>query len=291
VRLRPHDGITIVESQQQRYTFSHVQPCARKFFQALGKHSSMSSVLERLFCKDLIEDKEWLQENVDKLNDANSKQVEQIQELTDSNRQLERENQQLTSELTSAGMQIKELNADIEFYLNRIDALEGMLEAAIQIPDVTDLVPPGIEKALVKPYEHPEFIREEPNRPKRVYNVVCGDLEYWGLPKATWIDLIDRIRPVVREAHGWPDVPVNDCENWAASMSNFMANALRKTELDKQGALFIAWSPLHAYCGFVDSELRVWIFDPMGGPDYMRGELGVDAFPDKYDTRSVWFTG
>jgi hypothetical protein len=121
-----------------------------------------------------------------------------------------------------------------------------------------------------------------------VYDLEVGDLQYVTWSKDVWLAIIDMMRPFVKEIHGRSEVPINDCENFAASMANFTAHAFRNADLDMQGALFIAWSYKHAYNGFVDLEGKAWIFDPMQ-TDYMIGELGQNL-GEMYETKMIWFT-
>lgn len=181
---------------------------------------------------------------------------------------------------------VKDLTEDGEYYKGQSEALKEMLAASISIPDISVLLE-GAAWGIVEPYQHPELGRVH-NR-KMVYDLEGGDLQYETWPKNVWLSLIEAIQPEVKRVLGKPKFPVNDCENFAATMVNFMAHAFRKAGLSRQGAVFIAWGYKHAYCGFVDLEGRAWIFDPMLD-NYMVGELG-QPLGEMYVTKDIWFQG
>lgn len=193
-----------------------------------------------------------------------------------------------------SGLDVKEvfwervvkLEKDVNWYRSRVEALEEILTTSIVVPDISDILE-TVETGEVEPYNHPELGRVV--NQKMVYDLEVGDLKYMTLSLATWTAIIDVLRPIVEEIHGRPQFPVDDCDNWSASMSWIAQQAFMRAGADLQGALFIAWGYKHSYNGFIDTEDKVWIFDPMLD-DYMVGELG-QPLGRMYETKDIWFQG
>lgn len=240
---------------------------------------------ENLFCGRLKTENEQLKIALADKDTSLAEAQEKIKTLEEDVKTLTSDYAELQDELGEALVKIKDLEADVAWYVNRVKGLEEALAASITIPDIAGLL--DDTSGIVEPYQHPELGRVDSVTKKMIYDLEVGDLQYLTWSKDVWLAVIELIRPEVKKVLGIVKPEISDCENWAATMSNFIAHAFRNAGLDKQGAVFIAWSRKHAYNGFVDLDGKAWIFDPMF-TEYLIGELGSTPEP-MYKTTDIWF--
>ena len=172
---------------------------------------------------------------------------------------------------------ILKLSEDCAYYEERVENLTEALSKSIQIPyfeiDESELI-------VVKVAEEDVF--------KAYDDFVFADLEYYLLPKEKWLEILPQIQAQVKYALKWFQYPVSDCDDYAYVMGAFTTIAFRKAGLDRQGAFMITWQKnKHAYNAYMDTEGRVWIYEPQSGRTV--GELGETE--DPYDTDMIWIPG
>lgn len=242
--------------------------------------------LEKVFGNRIIDELENERVRGDEAVAMISELNEKIEENNKALKAFDSAVQEYMIQVTALEEKVEDLTEDSEYYKRQNKTLKEMLATSISIPDI-GLFLEGAPWSVVEPYQHPELGRVHNH--KMVYDLEVGDLEYLTWSKDVWLSLIDAIQPEMKRVLGRAEVPITDCENFAATMVNFMSHAFRKEGLGKQGAVFLAWNYKHAYCGFLDLEGRTWIFDPML-ENYMIGELG-QPLGEMYDTTDIWFQG
>ena len=176
---------------------------------------------------------------------------------------------------------ILKLTEDCTYYEKRVETLTVSLaeerKESIKIPvfeideDKLMVMKPSSD-AVFKPYD----------------DFVYADLEYYTLSKSEWDSILPSIQEQVKKALTCYEHPVSDCDDWAYVMGGFVTVAFRKSGLDRQGAFMVTWQKnRHAYNAYMDTEGRVWIYEPQSGRTV--GELGKTE--DPYDTDMIWIPG
>lgn len=169
--------------------------------------------------------------------------------------------------------QNEKLLEDVAYLEARMKKLLGSNADVIIIPDISTFT---TEKVILKPYGDKMLSK---------YDLLCADLEYYALPKDSWLTICSLIqREVSSVLKEWKQ-SISDCDDWALLMNSFVAIAFVEAEMDKQGAFTVAWSPKHAYNTFTDDEGTTWVYEPQS--NIVKGVLGETDAP--YDTKMVWF--
>jgi len=122
----------------------------------------------------------------------------------------------------------------------------------------------------------------------KIYNLVYADSGYYTFPKEQWVELLEVVQPVLIKCIGKYIPETVDCDNYSLSMYHFVSKTFMNAGYDKQGAFMIVWSKKHAYNAFMDTEGKVWVYEPQTGK--VIGEI-EDMVDDIYESDKVWFPG
>lgn len=116
------------------------------------------------------------------------------------------------------------------------------------------------------------------------YGYRAADYEYRVYQKEKWVELCDAVYTEVKKVHPKWIQEVGDCNNYANTFNALVALAFRGSGAPKQGFFLTLWSRTHAYNGFVDDSLDVWILEPQSG----RVIGQINEVDDPYVTRDVF---
>jgi hypothetical protein len=178
--------------------------------------------------------------------------------------QLEVDNRKLIEEK-------EKLSRDVEYLTKRLRKLSIALGESVYVHDVSKFVVP---RKVVKPYE---VILG--------YNLLAADLEYYAFTFDNWKSILGLVHSeVYNQLKAWK-TNVSDCDDWALLTVAFTVPCFVKAGLDKQGALSVVWSGVHAYNMFVDFDGVFWVYEPQ--TNRVVGRLGETSYP--YDSRIIWF--
>ena len=119
------------------------------------------------------------------------------------------------------------------------------------------------------------------------YDLVIADNEYMSMPMEDWYTLLSRIHKNLIYKYKWTK-DIFDCDDIALLYSSILSYSSYKAGMIKQPAFGIAWSNTHAFNVLIDSEDRVWIYEP--GSNTVIGRLGNNN-GDTYDVKRIWFLG
>ena len=119
---------------------------------------------------------------------------------------------------------------------------------------------------------------------------VRADLKYNLFTKSDWVKILSVVHPLVKEALVRWEKDISDCDNWSSVMSAFVSIAFKKSGYLVQGAFAIAHTTIdepsrHAYNLFVDTDHRVWLYEPQN--NRLMGEMKDGD--EVYRTGYVWF--
>ena len=117
------------------------------------------------------------------------------------------------------------------------------------------------------------------------YDLVVADREYVTYSICNWMAILTRLhKNLVSEYNYLKDIW--DCDDCAILYSTILAFSAYKAGLSNQPAFAIAWSDTHAFNLFVDSNNRIWIYEPQ--VDVVIGELGIYKAA-LYNVKRIWF--
>ena len=103
------------------------------------------------------------------------------------------------AEKEALGYRVRDLKADIDYFMQRVDALTEALSGCIHI-DAAEV--DEDELYVVEPYQHPLLGAVDPVTKKMVYDLLVADLEYYALPYDTWIRVLAPIQGAVEDTLG-----------------------------------------------------------------------------------------
>lgn len=247
----------------------------------------MWDFLRSIFCGDLQRQIEALESEVDRLSRELRLCSETLQDATEELAEKTVQITNLNGTINTLQGEIDSLESDIDQYVIRINALEEGLAKAVTIPDVSAFLEP---RQVVKPFEHPELGRVDPDTHKMIYDLEVSDIEYYAFTKENWLQLLDLVKQEVKRVLGTSSIPMTDCDNYSELTSTICHKAFIDAGLDRHGAVFVAHKEgVHAYNGFIDTDGKVWIYDSMM-LNSLIGELG--STPENlYKTTDIWFSG
>jgi hypothetical protein len=207
------------------------------------------SFLKAKLCKDC-------EKQIEELNLANSKLNNLVLELQNQLSQLQ-----------------QKYNDDVQYYEERIKTLTELLMKGLTLPDLSDF---KSKATLIEPHQ---IIWKY-----GFYNSSFADLNYYALDFESWKSVLTKISRTF--VANWTN-EVFDCDDFALMFNAMLIYSVYKSGFDKQLAFGIAWSKTHAYNIFIDSNNKVWIYEPQ--TNQIVGELGKTLAP--YDTIEIWFMG
>jgi len=219
----------------------------------------------------------------DKYKDLLSEEKTKNRILQAQNGQLEAQVIGLTAETEALLNQVegliernKKLQADADWYKERMRTLENALEDSVIIPDI----PLNQEDLTLYKFE---------GWPFQTYDTKLADIEYYMLPYDKWVEILTPIQEEVSKALGRYKPSVNDCDDFAYVMGASVALFFTNAGIDRQGAFMVVWditgANRHAYNAFMDDTGTAWIYESQNGE--IIGKLGET--PDPYDSNWVWF--
>jgi len=221
--------------------------------------SSLFSFLESLFCVNCYKEIEELKE--DKLI------------LTRNYQSLMMEKLQLVLNCNKDSLELHQKIRELETLLDRLE--EAGLES-FNWPKIPNYNYATYDVSGVKDFYDVEFVR--------------ADIRYLLFSKEDWVEILNVIHPLVKEALTRWEVDISDCDNWSNVASAFISIAFKKSGYTKQGAFALSHtiptaSSRHAYNLFVDLDHKVWLYEPQTNQlkDEMKDGSGI------YRTGYVWF--
>ena len=122
----------------------------------------------------------------------------------------------------------------------------------------------------------------------RKYDPVYADLTYYSFPKEQWIALLDALHPTLIASIGEWKENISDCDNFSQHAYYFVSKSFINAGYPCQGAFMVVWSRSHAYNAFVDTEGKIWIYEPQNNK--IIGDI-EGTLDDVYNPDKVWFPG
>jgi len=161
---------------------------------------------------------------------------------------------------------------EVDRLLRALTEYKLALDKSVTVPELPDGLPDG---KLVDAYGVPSL---------QGYSYRAADYEYLVYPKEVWVNICRVVYPVVRKVQPVWVEEVGDCDDYASTFNAFVSLMFRESGLDKQGFFLTLWSRNHAYNGFVDSNLDVWVVEPQSGEVVGR----IEDCSEPYVTRDVF---
>ena len=190
---------------------------------------------------------------------------ETINILTNQINTLQQQNNELAQKLQQLQQKYDE---DTQYYEERIKTLTEQLMKSIEMPDLSSY------KSKAKLINPRDYIK--------IPNSAFADYFYLALPLNDWKEVLTKIQNTFKAT--WTE-EVFDCDDFALLFSAMLTYSCYKSNFKNQLALGICWSYTHAYNCFIDSDGKVWIYEPQNNT--VIGELGKTPAP--YNTIEVWF--
>ena len=120
-------------------------------------------------------------------------------------------------------------------------------------------------------------------------DVVVADAKYIALPKVEWEDILEDIYDTLNPMLEY-QVNVWDCDNYSTIFASILALTFytNYSTAKYQLAFGICWSESHAYNCFIDSDKKVWIYEPQ--TNEIIGEI-TKVKNKTYKPIKIWFMG
>jgi len=159
--------------------------------------------------------------------------------------------------------EVTQLDYTIVSLEKKIEVLTDTLADRFAIP-VIDPVLTGAQ--VLDPWNYPW------PQPSMVH---ISDNRYEVYGYEVWEKIIQRVWPTVNVVQGRYIAEKGDCDNFAGTMSSFAGLSFRDSSSKLQGAWLVVYSRGHAFCAFIDDQMRMWLVEPQSGE--ILGEYRSDS--------------
>ena len=204
-----------------------------------------------------------------------------IKELED---ELEKRDDFLEEMKKAQEIDLKKLQEDLKRAEHDIAVVNQLLTMRINIPSIRPALV-GVPLEVGNPFDYALF-RDFNDK----IDLQTSDDEYHVFSLDKWKEILAPIQAEVEDQQGRWTGSIGDCDNFALTMSSFVAIAFKDADLNRQGAFaYVKGGKIaadaHAYNGFLTDDDKFYIFEPQNGE--VIGELHQGT--GKYWSRRVHF--